>query len=209
MSYAEKVAEIMKTRKGKLFTLLLVLTVIFTFTGIAYGTSESGKDLEDQIVQTEEPSDETAQDQSSEEALEDEATSDDNESTLSDQAVDDELGEEGEEDAEETAPVPTVLINGVVDFKVEGSDQTQILYDGDIVTRAIEVDPQGVSAANPFVFGIVAAQGYEVESVSLTSVFNDRAKPSVPAALLDSEEAVETEKSLMGGVFRMKIFPTS
>ncbi len=199
MSYAEKVVEIMKTRKGKLFTLLLVLTVIFTFTGIAYGTSESGKDLEDQIVQTEEPSDETAQDQSSEEALEDEATSDDNESTLSDQAVDDELGEEGEEDAEETAPVPTVLINGVVDFKVEGSDQTQILYDGDIVTRAIEVDPQGVSAANPFVFGIVAAQGYEVESVSLTSVFNDRAKPSVPAALLDSEEAVETEKSLMGG----------
>ncbi len=186
MSYAEKVAEIMKTRKGKLFTLLLVLTVIFTFTGIAYGTSESGKDLEDQLAQNEdgiEVNVETEQDESADEDSDDTVPIDD-EAVEQDGEVPDEATDEPEVDL----AVPRVVTDGVVEFNAVNADQAKVVYQDSQAPASITIDPESVTESNPFVFSVVPAEGYEVDEVSFVSTFNDRAKPVVPAENDDTAE---------------------
>ena len=160
MSYAEKVAEIMKTRKGKLFTLLLVLTVIFTFTGIAYGTSESGKDLEDQLAQNEdgiEVNVETEQDESADEDSDDTVPIDD-EAVEQDGEVPDEATDEPEVDL----AVPRVVTDGVVKFDVVNADQAEVVYQDGHAPASITIDPESVTEPDPFVFSVIPAEGYEV-----------------------------------------------
>ncbi len=188
MEYGEKVMEIMRTRKGKLFAVLLVLTVIFTFTGIAYGTSESMKSEEDLLVQSEEEQ-VTAVDGNlpatgGSDESQDSKTPEENgaDAVIEDPDTDD-------PDADENiAPVPMVVTDGIVTFTVEGKDQAAIQYGGSDVTKAIEVDPADITKDAPFSFTVTPAEGYEIDTVSAVSTFNDRAKPFVPSTPIGGTE---------------------
>ncbi len=188
MEYGEKVMEIMKTRKGKLFAVLLVLTVIFTFTGIAYGTSESMKSEEDLLVQSEEEQ-VTAVDGNlpatgGSDESQDSKTPEENgaDAVIEDPDTDD-------PDADENiAPVPMVVTNGMVTFDVVESGQATVQYGGSDVTKAIEVDPADITKDAPFSFTVTPAEGYEIDTVSAVSTFNDRAKPFVPSTPIGGTE---------------------
>lgn len=177
MSYAEKVVEIMKTRKGKLFTLLLVLTVIFTFTGIAYGTSDSGKDLEDQLAQSEDVVESTVEDEQEVDAEKGDVDPVEGEDV---DEQDEEASDEATDEPEVDLAVPRVVTDGVVVFEVDNAEQADVFYGDTVAPASLTVDPEGITEASPFVFSVIPAEGYEIDEVSFVSKFNERAKPFVP-----------------------------
>lgn len=189
MSSIGNVMEILKTGKGKLFAALFALAIIFTFTGIAYGTSAvSVLNSDEPTVQSEEaPATMVAAESEQPEEPVVPDPSDDG-LTPSVPSPEDETGEPEEE------PVitgPVVQTNGIVRFDLNAYHGS-IQCGEDIDVAMVEVDPTTITAATPFTFTVNPAKGYEIKSVSLVSTFNERAIP------VEVEEGAEVpEKAVL------------
>lgn len=198
MTVPEKVGELMRTRTGKLFAILLTLTIVFAFSSIAYGTSEdepvmdstdiasdSNIQLPDTSGVTEEGSEEESEEGSSDgEGASEEGAEEDAEGIVADPVADGLLDIE-----QQMRQIPDA--NAQIAFGVsEGSHASVTSGDG----AAVSLDaPFIYEPSAPYTFRVVPDAGYQIESVKVVSKPTTERKIEVPVEVQEPSDATPSD----------------